>query len=711
MTTDMEKGRYLAYIRDKAGLKQNELAEKSGLSASVLSRVESGERPVSMDELQSIIKIIGTEEAKRLPASISLEWQPLQRPPLGHPDESLLWKAEKALFGLGELESKPDITAPFAKRLEESKAEIVKAANLVSRTEHNIAFVGDIGVGKSTAICKVSSLEVQNERTGVFSPMLEVGAGGITVCEVHIVQGPDYGIVVEPKSENEIHREVREFATLLKNTPKADAKDGTSESEILGTSKEIERAIRNMSGLTRSVQRSVGPDGKTVRERVDPALNLAEASEDANTLALEVLAKMELDRRTRRELWHPETSGKHPLAWLQETFNSVNNGRHPEFSIPNRIEIMIPHSILESDPLSVRLVDTKGIDQTAIRSDLESHFNEPNTVVVLCSSFNSAPDPSIQGLLERAIEVQLANLEDKAAVLVLAKNEEALAEKDDLGISVETSEEGYELKGDKADLRLTAMGVPDIQVNFFNSREDDPAAFSTFLMGLVSRVRDNHCGFLSEVIDGANALVQNYAEEQVRTTQRQAANSLMVWITNNGHLASSSLRVEDSLIQSINAAHASSLRASVRREGDWYNLEYSPELEFGARRVAVNAVNPKLADFKAVAENLRQNPDLKDAIGLVQQTSRILQSGVESLSHKSQLLGRTIHTQDMKSDTEPWWSSEDEWGRGSGYRDRVSGHHKDWFDGSLSQTSVEHLIETEWQQILSRMAAILETDE
>ena len=31
MTTDLEIGRYLAHIRDKAGLKQNELAEKRGM--------------------------------------------------------------------------------------------------------------------------------------------------------------------------------------------------------------------------------------------------------------------------------------------------------------------------------------------------------------------------------------------------------------------------------------------------------------------------------------------------------------------------------------------------------------------------------------------------------------------------------------------------------------------------------------------------------
>ena len=711
MTTDLEIGRYLAYIRDKAGLKQNVLAEKVGWSAPVLSRVESGERPISIEERNLILESIGTSEAMQLKEGIDRIWQNLPKPPLGHPNESLLWKAEKALYDIEELSERPDVRVPFARRLEESRTEIYNAANLVYHTEHSIAFIGDIGVGKTTAICKVTNLEIQNQRTNKDTPVLEAGAGGITVCEVHIVEGPKYGIIVEPKSNEEIHREVREFAELLKNHPMPDQEGESGESDSLGTTKEIERAIRNMSKLTRRFIRSVDADGKRTLTVEDPAEEMAKKSKDTDAFALEILALMELDKRTRRELWYPDSSGKPPLGWLQETFIQVNNGRHPEFSIPNRIEILIPLSILEYKPLSIRLVDTKGIDRNAIRSDIERHFNDPNTAVVLCSGFNSVPAPSTQTLLQRAKDTRITNLKHKVTVLAMPKFDEVFAVKYDDGTVVETAEDGYALKGDQANLSLVGLGISNIPVKFFNTFEDDPVEFRQFLTGLVEDLRTNHCKSLSEVINGANTLVQNYEKEQVRATQIQAASSILAWIMNNRKIGSSFSPLENSLIRAINASHASSLRASVRREGDWHNLEYSPELEFGARRVAVDALNAKLENFNAVADNLMQNPDLEDAVGLVQQSLRILEAGIEALLQKCLLLGRTIHTRDMKISVEPWYSSNNEWGRGPGYKNRVSEHHKGWFGSDDNpQARVESLIQLEWQLILDRMSAILDAD-
>ena len=68
------------------------------------------------------------------------------------------------------------------KRLKEYLDELNSAASLVLGTEHSVAFVGDIGVGKSTAICRVADIEVQKGKT--LMPVLEVGGGGVTVCEV-----------------------------------------------------------------------------------------------------------------------------------------------------------------------------------------------------------------------------------------------------------------------------------------------------------------------------------------------------------------------------------------------------------------------------------------------------------------------------------------------------------------------------------------------
>ena len=106
MVTDIELGKYLAHLRDRTGLKQNELAEKVGWSASVLSRVESGERSMSTGELQTISEAIGTEEALSLRETVGRNWQNLPKPPLGHPNEPLLW---------GRRESSPKYRGAFSK--------------------------------------------------------------------------------------------------------------------------------------------------------------------------------------------------------------------------------------------------------------------------------------------------------------------------------------------------------------------------------------------------------------------------------------------------------------------------------------------------------------------------------------------------------------------------------------------------------------------
>ena len=130
--------------------------------------------------------------------------------------------------------------------------------------------------------------------------------------------------------------------------------------------------------------------------------------------------------------------------------------------------------------------------------------------------------------------------------------------------------------------------------------------------------------------------------------------------------------------------------------------------------MAAGVVGSKLEDFKVVAENLLQDSELEEAFDLVRQARRILESGTEELFLKSQLSGMTIHTKSMKPDSQLWNRCDNEWGQGSGYRDRVSGHHRNWFadDGDNmtgAQTFIE-LVEKEWQEILERLEAILEEE-
>ena len=709
---DSVTGKYLARLREEAGLKQKDVAQRVTWNPAILSRVEAGNRDVTPNELDAILQAIGTEQALNFQQVARRVWNLLPRPSLGHPEESLLWETEQILHVIEEVLNDPNIKRSFANLLEGFKQGLTEAARIVRNTEHSIAFVGDIGVGKSTAICRVSGLEVTEGNATTPAPVLEVGGGGVTICEVHIAQGPGYGLLIEPMSEFELRREVTEFAALLKNPPKATAGQEEGGGQVIGTSKEIDRAIRNMSGLTKSIRREKGPDGKRLRVTEDPAEELGNGSASTSEFVVEILARMNLDRRTKRELWYPTaTKDKEPLVWLKENFELLNNGRHTDFSIPKRMEILIPQPVLKEASLSIRIVDTKGVDRTADRADIGRLLSEPSSVVVMCSDFNALPSPSVQRLLERAKAGRIVGVQHKAAILGLARFDEALAVKDDGGFRATSNEDGYDLKRDQAETTMQSIGFPGLRVEFFNALCDDPETFRGILLDLIKDLRRQHHSHLLEMIEDVRSLVENFEQQQTLEVRRDAARHLNNWVNINEELDFTTLSSpERSLMSAINGAHPSSVRASIRRQGDWSNLDYSYQLSYGARLAAANVVGRKLNSLSDLTEFFLKDEDLEEAFGLLRQARRVVNDGAESLFKKCEIEGQGIHIGDMEPSTELWNACDGEWGLGPGYRDRVSGHHRDWFDGDSRnyRLRIQNLIEREWQQILQRLLSILE---
>ena len=710
-TTTTEFGAYLARLREKAGFKQNELAQKVTWSPAVLSRVESGERALSPEERDSILEAIGTEDALGFKETAGRVWLHLPRPSFGHPDEQILWEAEQAIRSVKELVDSPDIKNGMAKRLEEFLLRINGTATPVLKTEHNVVFVGKIGVGKTTALCRMAGLEVlKGDRP---EPVLEVGAGGTTVCEVRLQQGSGYGLHVEPMDTDDFHREVLEFANFLTRPSEEESPEQSEgDQDAHGTSKEIERVIRNMSGLT--VIRKRLPDGN--RERIDQAKKLAEEHNDPSTLAGEILALIRPQQRTRHQIWYPELSGQEPLVWLKETFEQLNNGRHPEFSLPKRIDIIVSQTILSEGPLSVCLVDTKGIDATAERADLEAYCNEPGTLMILCSSFNDTPSTEVQELLSRAKDARFTGLGVKAAILSLPRSDEALAVKDDQGISAESVAEGYELKGEQAELRLKSQSLPYAAIEFFNAREDNPQDLTDFLLQRVEAIRQEQCVRLKETISGAIELVENIDEAYVQESYQRVARRIRLWLEDNREIDWLPGRLEDSLTAAISRAHPASVNASVRREGNWHNPDYLHQLTHGARVIVARSVVPKQDDFESISKDIFRDEELVPAFGLVRQACSILEDGINSLLARSESLGERIYIQDLKPDAQFWVQCRRQWGLGflggRTYRERVCQYNRNWFSDNDRdfQAAVQQLAEREWRQISERLAAILDPE-
>lgn len=693
-------GRRLAQLREQSGVKQAELARSITWSQAVLSRVEAGERPLTTDELGQILSAIGTPAADELAQILSWTWRHLPRPPLDHPDHRLLWDAESMVAQLRDL-AESSARPAFTRRIEEYVTEVERFARLLLRREHQVAFIGSIGTGKSTAICRATDLEIAGPE-GKSLPVLETGAGGVTLCEVRLRTGPRYGVSIVPRTHEDIRLDVADLAEQLRR-PILPPDRGDDEAAPRAVPREIERAIRNMAGL--APRRHKDEQGKFVR--VDPATALAAKATTSRELVIEIMDRLALHQRDSRDAWM-DADDSQALEWLKSMFEAINNGRHPGFSLPERIDLFAP-VLIDVDDLVLSIIDTRGIDQLSARADLEPLLDDPHTVSLLCSNFNAAPENSVQHLLTRAGEAGNRYVEHNAAIVILPRASEALAVKDEGGFSVESAQEGYELKEEQVRNALEPLRLGELPVLFFNAFEDAPYTLRTFIADRVASTREGFRQGLQVALGNALSLIENAEQEQVLAAQLAAAQMVRTWMFNHPKPGSVERRIHDALIAEISSAHPSTIHAAVRRDGEWSALSYSHQLGFGARRIAVAALANHVNGFTELCETIADaHPEARD---LPEQASRLMEQTYQELLRKMQLAGITVYRDQLQRDGELWGSLTDEWGRGSGYRERVAGRNREWFDED-SRRELERetvaVLEREWTALLGRIASIFD---
>ncbi|WP_033344123.1 hypothetical protein [Catenuloplanes japonicus] len=167
--------------------------------------------------------------------------------------------------------------------------------------------------------------------------------------------------------------------------------------------------------------------------------------------------------------------------------------------------------------------------------------------------------------------------------------------------------------------------------------------------------------------------------------------------------------VHDMLLEQMGRVHASAVNASIRRDGEWPSLSYTHELGRGARKLVEVSMGGSVAAFRTVCELLSNS--LPEARELLIQGERLMTSTYTELLHTVEESARGLYRGQLSGDRQFWIDSANEWGKGSGYLDRVLDRNRAWFQEPSRralQADLESLLDREWAALLHRVQAIFE---
>lgn len=667
----------VARLRAGLGATQSEVAKQAAVDQSRLSRMEKGEA-VSLEEVGRVfdaLAALGSKDAEGFKRFMEREWRFIEPPSYWNPERASLEIAEETLEKIEAFLGDEEQPWPLRRQLERRKGDLLRAAGYLTRLKHNVAFVGDIGVGKSTAISFVFDLlvPVKAEDKNINRPVLETGAGGTTICEVHIKNGPEFGVSVLPMEDSDLTDLVSDFCAA--KWAAMHRKEGES-SETPQVSREVERAIRNMSGL---VRRRTTVDGKPNYH--DPVQDLIRDCQGEDDFRARVLGAMHLPERTNTEIWYESGTRKHPSEWMREVFRAVNNGRMADVPLPKSIGLIVPDFGKSFGEFEITVVDTKGVDDVAVREDLDLRLKDQRTSVVLCSRFNDAPGTSAKALLQHMKQTFSERFDTgKVSILSLPRSGEAREMKDDMGDQALSDEEGYEFKRMQVAAELNAEEMAGVSVLFFNVESDDAASVRAELFRQLSRMRDTVSERLFGLCDAATEIIENHEKHAVTAAIEEVARRLNTFLRGNGKLGARERHAYEEALSTVRGVrYASTLWAATRRSGEYSGLNIVHQLGVGAAKDARLRSRDWFVRIEGHVNELKADEELTLASHSIDQIGAVAEASKRAFLEGAQRIATEIYREPLTQDP-VWAKCASEWGRGPGFTRRVAQNLQEWFD-------------------------------
>jgi transcriptional regulator with XRE-family HTH domain len=679
----------LKFARDGARLSQTDLSGVLGVSPSVVSRLESAELADAKMALR-YLSAVDTDLAREIVTFYQQVWRFSERPSFVHPSRNVLRAAEDALQLLDDFESSDHFDTILQDPLSKLRQRILVETDFLRRMEHGIAFIGDIGVGKTTALSFIMNLIIP-DKFGKSQSVFPTGSGRTTVCEVAIKIAPAYGISVESLSEDEIRRLVTDLVVGLK-TGKT------------GLSSEMSRVIRNMADLKeKPVAR---PKGSTEKLKpADPLKDMIDASEDLDRVIAEVISRLRLDTRTEAQMiFSEDVEGS--FGWLMSNIFRINYGQHPNFSVPQRITVLLPLKALRETPFHLSVVDTKGVEGTTQRLDLKAQIDDPRTLTVLCTKFSDAPGATPTSIVRELIDSGSEALDaQRLCLLVLARDDEALKIVDGSGSNPETTEEGYAIREAQIDQQFATEGLPILPVNFYNVGTDDPEDIWNWLISRIEYLRQNKTSRVSRLVSASHDLVKNSDVAKTRQARRSISATISAAAERFKTLPDMVRPPHQNLVAEAKKTHPSSIAAAVNRRGNWSNFPATHILGVGVRIDANLRTRENFVRLDEQIEGLKgKYSHLLDIKQFLESLQDDVAEWKQEFLNRAAITGSVSFDPLLKNAAELWGKCERLYGAGSGYRLSIADVFTEYFEENPSARSTKKKVESSlaelWTEVI-----------
>ena len=578
-------------------------------------------------------------------------------------------------------------------------AQLVRHRQTIKHLQHAIekkdfkaAFIGKIGVGKTSAICQLLGLQYTDVESGEVTDILKTGSGRTTVCEVSIEYAERYSVAIKPMPENEIKLTVSDFSEFIWNKIKRDVREDEEGGSLL--SEEMSRCIRNMLGLPIKKERL---DGKP--KSTDMAVELAKDCNNIDELKDLMFSCLGIEQRTELEIWPTPDENRDWKKWLKKNFAEINDGKNKKMSLPEKLIIRGPF-LLGVNDINWTIVDTRGVDGNVSRADLRKVIQEDGTFPIITSSFNDA-----RAVLEMGCNSgQLEKLKRESVLLVLDRDEAHKVT--DVDSSLPKNErviEGRSIRAEQVSNRLQYDLKWDGVIEFFDCKQERAEK----LWGLLSSRHEAYLSYyqqeLSSVCSAINELLS--AEEQRYIEFRKALQNLYLeWRQNADEATPSWEHFGKKLCHRLEKIHHRTLAASIRRNGIYSNLDFYEVVRALATKSANKFVIDEVYQLQSALTQMAEEHGFDEFQDQISSELRKIEREMQIFAEQVGDLATNVWVSCLGSKNDVWQDWDSEWGLGSGYKKRVLRKINEWVQSTESVEMHHHFLRT----IAARWGRVLE---